>query len=328
MEKARYIFGDRFGSAAVLQMGTEQVAYPGPGQVLVRQSAVGVNFIDILARRGELGGSGPFRLGLEAAGEILAVAGDVIGVNVGDRIVYAGGVAGGYADLRLVDAARAVKLPNWLDDDVAAAIFFKALSADYLVHKLRPLSKEHSVLFYGAAGGVGSLAIPLLKQLGVTVIGAVGREEKATYATEMGCDRVVVVGRDNIPAVVRDATGGRGVDVAFDSIGKATIDGSLESLARFGLLVSFGWASGDPEPIAFSRLRAQGSVFLTRPTVAHYTESRTDLEAASQRVFAALNQKVYAAYIDAKLPLDEAGKAQELLETGAAKGSVILDPTA
>ncbi len=322
-----FIEGRAFGAPDVLALNRERLAPPQAGEILLRQQAVGVNFIDVLLRRGELAQTIPYRLGLEGAGEVIDIGPGVTEIAVGDRIVYAGGPAGGYASARLLPAARAVKLPDSIDMATAAAVFFKALTADYLVHRLRSIAPGDAVLFTAAAGGVGSLAVPMLKHAGTIVIGTVGKPEKVAHARALGCDHVLVLPQDKDDAVarIRDWTSGRGVAIAYDSLGQVSIDVSLAALARFGLLVSYGWASGDFPPITAARLREQGSVFFTRPTVAHYTESRADLLEGAARVFAAINQGVIRSSIFARLPLERAGEAQAILETGGNTGSVILE---
>lgn len=326
--RATYVEGSAFGGPSVLRTATEELGAPGDGQILLRQHAVGVNFIDVLLRRGELSAVTPYRPGLEAAGSVLAVGPGVTGLSPGGRVVYAGGPAGSYADVRLVPAGRAVTLPDDVDDAAAAAVFFKALTADYLVHRLRPISPGDAILFTAAAGGVGSLAVPMAKAAGAVVIGTVGKPEKVADAERLGCDHVLVLPRDFSVAEtrVRDWTDGRGVSIAFDSIGKTTFDLSIASLARFGLIVSYGWASGEVPDLAVGRLREQGSVFLTRPTVAHYTEKRADLEDGAARVFEALRRGVIRPTIYKRLSLDAAGEAHSLLESGANSGAIVLEP--
>ncbi|RZL92699.1 MAG: quinone oxidoreductase [Variovorax sp.] len=314
----------RFGGPEELVLRDRDVPPPAEGEVQVRQAAVGVNFIDVLLRRGELGGTPPAPVGLEAAGRVVAVGAGVNGVAVGDRVVYAGGAAGAYCDIRNVRADRIIATPPSLSDDDAAAIFFKALTADYLIHKLRPLTQDDTVLFHGAAGGVGSIAIPWLRSLGVSVVGTTSKPDKAAYAHSLGCQRVAVLGQDDVADAVRDVSGGKGASVVYDSIGRATIDASFASLARFGLLVTFGWASGDIDPIPPAKLRERGSVFVTRPTVSHYIEARDDYVAAAGRVFAALAAGVFSPHIHETVALGDAGRAHHLLETGGHRGSVIL----
>jgi NADPH2:quinone reductase len=320
--------GRSFGDPSVLHVETEELRRPQGGEILLRQHAVGVNFIDVLQRRGELTPTIPYRLGLEGAGEVLEVGPGVTEIAAGDRVVYAGGPAGAYASARLFPAARAVKLPAAVDAATAASVFFKALTADYLVNRLRPIAPGDAVLFTAAAGGVGSLAVPFLKAAGATVIGTVGRPDKADFARTLGCDHVLVLPRDTEDLVgkVREWTGGRGVAIAYDSIGQATFDLSLASLARFGLLVSYGWASGEVAPVQLSRLREQGSVFLTRPTVSHYTEARSDLLEGAARVFSALERSLIRPTVFKRLPLERAGEAHALLESGENSGPILLEP--
>ena len=326
--QTRYVHGTAFGGPEVLALASETLAAPGPGQILIRHDAIGVNFIDILQRRGDLGREVPYRLGLEAAGEVLAVGKDVTDLVPGDRVACAGGPMGAYAEARLLGAARAVRLPDGIDARIAAAVFFKGLTADYLVHRMRPLSPGDGVLVTAAAGGVGQLIVAMLKAAGVMVVGTVGQAAKAEAARAAGCDHVLVLDQISSAvdgaAQVRDWTGGKGVAVAYDSIGRATFDLSLAALARFGLLVSYGWASGDVDPVAPARLREAGSVFLTRPTIGHYTEARKDLVAGAERVFQALQDGVITANIHAELALDQAAEAHRLIESRASEGSIIL----
>lgn len=316
----------RFGGPDVLALQPGVLAAPAAGDITVRHGAIGVNFIDVLLRRGDLGGATPARVGLEGAGVVEAVGPGVDGVQVGDRVVYAGGPAGSYSDVRNIAAARAVPLPTDLDEAQAAAIFFKALTADYLIHRLRPLQSGDTVLFHGATGGVGSIAVPWLKHLGVRVVGTTGQRTKVAYAQALGCDRVAVLGEDDVADAVKQVSGGRGATVVYDPIGKATFEASFASLARFGLFVSYGWASGDIDPIPAAKLRERGSVFFTRPTVSHYIEARDDLVAAAARVFDAYRSGLFGAAIFERFALADAGRAHALLERGGHRGSVILQP--
>ena len=327
MTKSFFMFAHGFGGSDVLRGGSEEIpAESAPSAVRIKQHAVGVNFIDVLTRRGDLGGTAPFRLGLEAAGIVESVGSDVRGIAAGDRVVYAGGGAGSYADIRDVPADRVVVLPDAVTFEDAAAVFFKGLTADYLVNRLHLLSAGDWVLLHGAAGGLAALLVPLLRSQGIRTIGTVGSKDKVRTAKEFGCEVVLILGEDDIAAKVREATP-NGVAVAYDPIGKSTFEASFTSLRRFGLLVSFGWASGDPDPIPLSRLRTQGSVFVTRPTVSHYTEDRADLLAGAQRVFDALNRGVYRARIDRVFPLREAAAAHDCLEHGINRGQLILEVT-
>lgn len=327
--KTQFIQGQEFGGPAVLTLESEQLGEPAPDQILVRHTAIGVNFIDINQRRGEGGQTLPYRLGLEAAGEVLAVGSEVREFTKGDRIVYAGGPMGAYADARLLPAVRAVHLPDSVDDQEAASVFFKGLTADYLVHRLRPIKPGSAVLFTAAAGGVGQMAIPMLKQAGAVVIGTVGSSDKVQAARDVGCDHVLVlpVGVEEGAAIIKDWTGGVGVDIAYDSVGRATFDLSMAALTRFGLLVSYGRASGEVDPLSLARLRENGSLFVTRPTIADYTALREDLTAGAERVLNALQKKVISPNISAVMPLSRAGEAHAMIESRKTQGSLILTPT-
>lgn len=316
----------RFGGPEVLEMVSTELVAPAAGEISVRHIAVGVNFIDVLLRRGDLGGVLPARIGLEGAGNVTAVGSGVEGIAVGDRVVYAGGPAGSYSDMRNVDASRAVVLPPGIGEAEAAALFFKALTADYLIHRLRDLKPGDTVLFHGATGGVGSIAVPWLTHKGINVVGTTGQRAKAAYAAALGCQRVAVLGEDDIVQAVSQVSRGRGATVVYDPIGQSTFEASFASLARFGLLVSYGWASGDIDPISATRLRERGSVFITRPTVSHYIEDRTDLLRAAARVFDAYDNGIFRAQIFERFPLSRAAEAHALLERGGHQGSLILQP--
>lgn len=317
---------ERFGGPEALTLVSSEAAPPAAGEITVRHEAIGVNFIDVLLRRGDLGGAMPARVGLEGAGVVEAVGEGVKDFAVGDRVVYAGGPTGSYSDARNLAASRAVALPSGLDEARAVAIFFKALTADYLIHRLRTLEPGDTVLFHGATGGVGSIAVPWLVREGVNVVGTTGRRAKAAHAQALGCRRVAVLGEDDVVQAVSEVSRGRGAKVVYDPIGRATFDASFASLARFGLLVSYGWASGDIDPIPAARLRERGSVFVTRPTVSHYIEDRADLLAGAARVFKAFEEGVFEARIHERFPLAQAGEAHALLERGGHVGSLILQP--
>ncbi|MBX9910540.1 MAG: quinone oxidoreductase [Beijerinckiaceae bacterium] len=325
MDSSTFIEGQAFGGPDVLSVGTTIVTSPQPGEVLIEQVAIGVNFIDVLLRRGELSKQTPYRLGLEASGHVVAVGEGVADLAVGDRVVYAGGPPGAYATRRCVPASRVVRVPEAVELIDAAAMFFKALTADYLVTRLRKLEPGEPVLVHAATGGVGSIIVPLLKAAGVIVIGVVGRESKRDMAVALGCDHVLVrSATSDLSDEVRSLTGGAGVSVAYDSIGRDTFDASMGSLRRFGLLVSYGWASGDVDPISLSKLRDSGSLFVTRPTVSHYTDRRDDLLAGAKRVFTAINGGILKPQIGMKLPLAQVVQAHNQMEQRQTQGSVVL----
>lgn len=324
--ETQFVQGQHFGGPEVLTLETERLEAPARDQLLVRHAAIGVNFIDINQRRGEGSRATPYRLGLEAAGEVLAVGPDVTDFAPGDRIVYAGGPMGAYAQARRLPAGRAVRLPDDVEYRAAAGVLFKGLTADYLVHRLRRLVPGDAVLFTAAAGGVGQIAVPMLKQLGVVVIGTVGDESKVQAAREAGCDHVLVLtaNAEQSLSQIKEWTQGKGVTVAYDSIGRATFELSLASLGRFGLLVSYGRASGEVEPLQLSRLREMGSLFVTRPTVGDYTAERDDLLVSAERVFAALRAGIVKANIFDELDLSQAGEAHRMIEARRTQGSVLL----
>jgi len=323
-DRAVIIEGSSFGPPEVLTARWEDLPTPAAGEVRVRNEWAGVNFIDVLQRRGELGGSVPYRLGLEGAGIVDAVGSDVSDFSPGDRVAYIGGGLGAYSSARNVSVQRVIRLRSSVDTRTAASVLFKGLTADYLVHRLRKIERGDVVVVQAAAGGVGTLLTPLLKSIGARVVGTVGSDEKVKYAADLGCDAVVNYRKESVSGVVRDFTGGLGANIVFDSIGRDTVQDSLKAVGRFGLLVSYGWASGDCDPVAFGQLREQGSIFVTRPTVSHYVERRSDLEVGCERVFDCLEEGVYKAQIDAEIPIVDAASAHRRIESRRSSGSIIL----
>src|SRR6266550_1034340 len=242
------------GGPEVLRWEEVDVGEPGEGQARVRHTAVGVNFIDTYHRSGLYPLPLPSGLGSEAAGVVEAVGPGVTVVRPGDRVAYAGGPPGSYAQVRLIPAGLLVPIPEGVADETAAAVMLKGMTAQYLIHRTYPVQAGETVLFHAAAGGVGLIACQWLKVLGATVIGTVGSDEKAAVARAHGCDHALVLGKDDIVERVRALTGGDGVPVVYDSIGKATFEDSLRCLRRRGILASFGEASGDPDPVPPRRL--------------------------------------------------------------------------
>ena len=302
----------RHGGPEVLEVVDVEVREPGPGEVRVRHRAVGLNFIDIYQRTGLYPVKLPTTLGLEAAGEVEAVGDGVSRLRLGDRVVYQG-QPGAYAEANVVKADRAVKLPDDITFETAAAVFLKGLTAEFLT-RIRPLSRGDWVWVHAAAGGVGSILAPWLADMGVRVIGAVGSREKADKAKANGCEAVVVYDDGDPAAKVREITGGGGVSVSFDSVGQATLDMSLKSLAKRGLLVSFGNASGPARAVEPMELSRGGSLFLTRPTLFDYVATTQELDTAAARLFAVLERGAVKADIGQTFPLAEARAAQEALE--------------
>lgn len=318
----------RFGGPEVLSLQPVDLPPPGPGEIQLRHSAIGLNFIDIYHRKGVFAAPLPLPsgLGLEGVGEVVAVGEGVAGFAPGDRVAYVGGPPGGYATARNLPAARAVMAPEGIDDTTLAAMIFKGLTAEYLIHRCVPVQAGDAVLFHAAAGGVGSIACQWLKAIGAEVIGTVGSDAKAETARRNGCDHVIVAPAAELADRVRQITGGKGVRAAFDSVGADTFAASLDSLAPRGILVSFGESSGPVPPLAVGSLGAKGSLFVTRPSIAHYTADPAEYRAAAQRLFAAIADGTLAAPQVATYPLAQAAQAHDALESRRTQGSVVLLP--
>jgi NADPH2:quinone reductase len=314
------------GGPEVMQLVEETVGAPGAGQLRVRHSAVGLNFIDIYHRAGVYKVGLPGGLGSEAAGVVTAVGPGVSGFAEGDRVAYAGGPLGAYSQERLLPALNAVKLPGEVSEESAAALMLKGMTAWYLLHLSFAVKPGHTLLVHAAAGGVGSVLVPWAKHLGATVIGTAGSPDKAELARKAGCDHVILYRDQDFAAEVRKLTGGSGVDVVYDSVGKDTFAGSLDSLRRRGTLVTFGNASGKVPPFEPVLLAEKGSLFLTRPRLADYTATREELEAASGGLFAALGSGVIRADIGQRYPLREAARAHIELESRKTTGASLLLP--
>ncbi len=304
-----------------------EVREPGPGEVLLRQTAIGVNFIDIYHRTGLYPvPSLPSGIGLEAAGVVEALGPDVTEVAVGDRVAYAGGPLGAYAEWRCVSAERLVRLPAGISDEEAAAMMLKGMTAQYLLRRTYAVKAGDPIVFYAAAGGVGLIACQWAKHLGATVLGVVGSEEKARLAREHGCDHVILYTRESVPERVREITGGKGVPVVYDSVGQATFFASLDCLAPRGLMVSFGNASGPVPPFDIQHLAKRGSLYLTRPTLMSYTATRGELLAAAEELFEVVLSKAVQIRIGQRLPLRAAAEAHRLLGERKTTGSIVLLP--
>jgi NADPH2:quinone reductase len=313
------------GGPEVLSWDEVEVGHPGPDQARIRHTAIGLNFIDTYHRSGLYPLPLPAILGSEGAGVVLEVGSEVTEVEPGDRVAYAGPV-GAYAEERLVAAHRLVPLPADVDDRVAAAAMLKGMTAQYLLRRTHRVEAGETILLHSAAGGVGLIAAQWAKSLGATVIGTVSTDAKATLARDAGCDHVVVTSRDSFVARVKEITGGAGVPVVYDAVGKDTFQGSLDCLAPLGLMVSFGNASGPVPPISPLLLAQKGSLFLTRPTLMTYTARREDLLATAANLFAVLGSGAVKVRIDATYPLREAAAAHVALEARRTTGSTVLLP--
>jgi NADPH2:quinone reductase len=313
------------GGPEVLRYEDAEIGEPGPGQVRIRQFAIGLNFIDVYHRTGLYPLATPFIPGSEGAGEVVTVGDGVEEFLPGDRVAYAG-VLGAYAEERLVPAAQLVKLPGAIDFEVAAAIMLKGLTTQYLLRRTFRVEAGQTILIHAAAGGVGSLATQWAKHLGATVIGTVGSKEKAEIAKKNGCDHVILYREEDFVARVKEITGGEGVPVVYDGVGKATFPASLDCLAPLGMFVSFGSASGPIDAFNIGILAQKGSLFATRPTLGTYTAKRADLLAMAEDLFDVVQSGAVRVPIDARFPLGEAAAAHRALESRATTGATVLLP--
>lgn len=315
------------GGPEVLQVEDVAVGDPGAGEVRIRHTAIGVNFIDTYHRSGLYPLPLPSGLGSEAAGVIEAVGKDVAFVRPGDRVAYAGGPVGSYSEARVMPADRLVKLPAGITDKQAAAMMLKGMTVQYLIRRTYTVQPGDTVLFHAAAGGVGLIACQWLKALGATVIGTVGSEEKAQLAKEYGCDHTIIYSQENFAARVREITSGKGVPVVYDSVGKSTFLGSLDCLRPRGLLVSFGNASGPVTAFDLSLLTQKGSLYVTRPTLATYTATRAELESTAQELFDVVMSGEVKIEVRHTYALSDVRRVHEDLEGRRTTGSVVMVPS-
>jgi NADPH:quinone reductase len=315
----------RTGGPEVLSYEDVDLAPPGAGQVRVRHTAIGVNFIDTYHRSGLYKLALPSGLGSEAAGVVDAVGEGVTALKKGDRVGYAG-TLGAYAEANNVMADKLVKLPAGIGDEVAAAAMLKGMTAQYLLMRTHAVNPGETILFHAAAGGVGLIACQWAKRLGATVIGTVGSDDKRALARANGCDHVLNTRSQDWVARVREITGGAGVPVVYDSIGKDTWAGSLDCLAVRGTMVSFGNASGAVPAFEPGILSAKGSLYLTRPTLMHYTRDAKELQATADDLFAVIETGAVKIRINQRFKLADAAKAHEALHSRATTGATILVP--
>lgn len=314
------------GGPEVLRWEDAEIGEPGEGQARVRHTAVGVNYIDTYHRSGLYPLPLPTGLGSEAAGVVEAVGPGVTVVKPGDRVAYAGGPPGSYAQARLIPAGILVPIPDGVTDQTAAAVMLKGMTAQYLIRRTYPVKAGETVLFHAAAGGVGLIACQWLKSLGATVIGTVGSEEKAEIAKAHGCEHVIISTREDIAKRVREITGGVGVPVVYDSVGKDTFQASIDSLRPLGLFVSFGNSSGKVTPFDIGILSQKGSLYLTRPTLATYTATRADLEATAREVFEVIRDGRVKVEIRHTYPLADVQQVHRDLEGRRTVGSIVMTP--
>ena len=314
------------GAPDVMQMEEVHLSSPGPGEVLLAQTAIGVNPLDVSQRKGAVAIALPSGLGLEGAATVTAVGAGVSGLQVGDRVGYATGPLGAYASGRLFPAERLVKLPDALGDDAAAAVLFKGITAQYLLKATGQVRQGSRVLIYGAAGALGQLMCAWAQHLGAHVLGVVSKAASVERARAAGCDEVFVFDAQTLAAQVAQATQGRKVDVVYDSIGKATFLTSLDCLRPRGLMVSLGATSGLPPAIEVGTLNAKGSLFLTRPSLAAHTATVAEYQRRAQDVLSAVSNGILTPRIWKSYALAEVAQAHADLEQGRSQGAIILKP--
>ena len=313
----------RPGGPEELRWEEVEVGEPGPGLVRIRQTAVGLNFIDVYHRTGLYPQPYPFIPGVEGAAIVETLGPGVEGLTIGDRVAYAGPI-GGYSQVRLIAADRLIKLPDDISDEQAAAMMLQGMTADMLIRSVRPLKAGETILIHAAAGGVGLILCQWAAALGATVIGTVSSEEKAALAAEHGCHHPIIYTRQDFAAEVDRLTGGEKLPVVYDSVGRDTFLRSLDCLQKRGLLVMFGQSSGPVDSFPPSLLAQKGSLFLTRPTLFDYVARREELEASSASLFDAVRSGKIKVDIGQQFPLSQAEVAHRALESRQTTGSTIL----
>ncbi len=322
---SRAVVVQQTGGPEVLRLGERPVGEPGPGQVRIALRAAGLNFIDVYFRTGLYPRPLPFVAGLEGAGVVEAVGPEVTELEAGDRVAWAS-VPGSYAEQLIAPAASLVRIPVDVDDETAAACLLQGMTAHYLVHGCRTTRAGDVALVHAAAGGVGLLLIQLLVEAGATVVGTCGSAEKVELARAAGAEHVIRYDEHDFAAEVERITSGARCHVVYDSVGQSTFEGSLSSLRPRGLLVLFGQSSGPPPPFDLQRLGALGSLFVTRPSLAHYTATREELEERAGAVLGAIEAGRLSVRIGARFPLAEAAEAHRALEGRRTTGKVLLIP--
>jgi NADPH2:quinone reductase len=314
------------GGPDLMRLEDVEVAAPGEGEVQVRHTAIGLNFIDVYDRTGLYPQPLPGGLGREAAGKVAAIGKKVRGFKVGQRVAYVHSTPGSYGEVRNVPADRLVKVPAGVTDEQAAVLMLKGMTACYLLRHLYRVKRGDVIVVHAAAGGVGLLLSQWGKALGATVIGIVGNDEKAKLAKQNGCKHLLVRGRAPVAETVRKITKGVGADVVYDAVGKDTFFESLDALRPLGMMVSFGNASGPPPSFNPLELSKRGSLFVTRPTLFHYIAKREDLLAATKELFAAIKSKKVKVRIQQTYALKDAAQAHADLEARRTTGSTVLIP--
>jgi NADPH2:quinone reductase len=312
------------GGPEVLQWDEVEVGKPGPGQARVRHTAVGLNYIDTYHRSGLYKLPLPAGLGSEGAGVVEEVGEGVTEIKPGDRVAYAGGPPGSYAEVRVMPADRLVKLPDTIPDNQAAAMMLQGMTVQYLIRRTYRVQKGDTILIHAAAGGIGLILCQWAKYLGATVIGTVGSDEKARLAAEHGCDHPILYTREDFVARVNDITKGQKLPVVYDSIGKDTWPKSLDCLRPLGMMVSFGQSSGPIPPVDLAIFAQKGSLFFTRPSLVNYTAKREDLLASAKELFDVVQSGAVKIKVNQTYALKDAAKAHRDLEARKTTGSTIF----
>ena len=322
----RRVVIDNYGGPERMRLEGVEVPAPGPGEVQIEHTAVGLNYIDTYQRSGHYPLNLPSPLGLEAAGRVVAVGMGVEGdMSVGDRVVYAG-LLGAYAEARNAPAERVLPIPDGVTDEEAAGVLLKGMTAEYLLERVYRVKQGDDVLFWAASGGVGQIAGQWGRHLGARMIGVTGGPENVALAGNWGYAAALDRRTEDIAARVRDLTGGKGVPVVYDSVGFASFDASINSLARCGMFVSFGATTGPVPEVSPHLLQERGSLYFTRPSLAHYVHAREDLLRSANRVFELMQSGALKVRIGQRFPLSEVAAAHRALESGTTTGSTILVP--
>ncbi|NKB64936.1 MAG: NADPH:quinone reductase [Gammaproteobacteria bacterium] len=314
------------GDKEVMKWESMELADPGHGEIQIAHTAIGLNFIDVYFRTGTYPAPLPFTPGLEAAGIVEKIGAGVEDLKVGDRVAYAATPLGAYAESRNIEAAKVVKIPDGVEDNTAAAMMLKGMTAQYLLRSTFEVKAGDTILFHAAAGGVGLIACQWAKHLGATVIGTVGSKEKAELARQNGCDHPIIYTQENFVEKVQEITDGKGVPVVYDSVGQSTFMSSLDCLQPRGAMVLFGQSSGKVEPFDVSLLSAKGSLYLTRPTLFHYTATRPELVASANELFDVVASGAVNVSVNQEYALSNAIGAHCDLENRQTTGSSVLIP--
>lgn len=324
--QSRVIVMNKQGDPSVMREDTVELDAPGPGEVLLRQTAMGLNYMDVYQRSGYYPLDMPSGLGLEGAGVIEAIGEDVDDFTQGDRAAYGGSAPGGYAEFRNMPVARLVKVPDAVTDEQAAAVMLKGMTVEYLLNRTYQIKAGESVLFWAAAGGVGLLAGQWGKEIGARMIGVAGGPKKCALALAHGYEAVIDRNNEDVVARIQELTDGNGVPVAYDSVGKETFEQTMDCMAVRGMFVSFGTTSGSVPPVLAADLQHRGSLYFCRPSLANYCASREDLVNSAAAVFSMIEKGAIKIEINQRYPLADIVQAHTDLEAGQTSGSTIITP--